>query len=145
MKGLFTICALVGALAVAPAAVAKTHNLSGPVEGDANARISMKVVVKKGQPKKVKAFAWQGLDGFCDDSFVGEQTGTTSLKTKPFPSPFRIFGSYDQAASPGDTVDISGTVKRKGKKIVRGLIAVSFDGGFCTAPPPERRSFTATK
>jgi hypothetical protein len=137
--------ALVGALVVPATAAGKTHKLSGPVEGDANATVSMKVVVKKGKPKKVKGFAWQGLDGFCDDTFAGEQTGTTSLKTGPFPSPFRIFGPYDQATSPGDVVDISGTVKQKGKKVIDGLIAVSFNNGFCTAPPLERRSFTATK
>ena len=105
----------------------------------------MKVVVKKGDAKKVKGFAWSGLDGYCDGAFAGEQSGTTELRTGAFPSPFRIFGPYDQATAPGDVVDISGTVKKKGKKVVDGLIAVYFDNCFCSAPPLAQRSFTATK
>jgi hypothetical protein len=133
------VCA--GALVVPAAATAKAHKLSGQVGGDPNATVSMKVVVKKGDAKKVKAFAWSGLDGSCG----GEQSGTTSLTTKAFPSPFRIFGPYQGATDPGDTVDIPGSVKKKGKKVVGGLIAVYYDGGFCTAPPLGQRDFTATK
>jgi len=139
------VLALVAALALPAAALGKTHKLSGTVGGDPASTVSMKVVVKKGNPKKVKAFAWSGLNGFCSGVPAGEQSGTTGLKTSAFPSPFRVFGSYDGAGGPGDVVDISGTVKKKGKKVVDGLIVVSFNDGFCSAPPLPSRSFTATK
>ena len=145
IKRLIPTCALVGALVLSATAGGKTHKLSGTVGGDTNAKVSMKVVVKKGKAKRVKAFAWEGLDGYCDGTFVGEQAGTASLSTKAFPSPFRVFGPFDQAGSAADVVDISGTVKASGKKVVKGLIAVHFNGGFCSAPPLNSRSFTATK
>ena len=51
----------------------------------------------------MKGFACQGLDGSCDDgSLVGEESGTFSGTTGAFPSPFRVFGPYDQAGSAGD-------------------------------------------
>lgn len=145
MKRLIPACALVGALVLPAAAVGKTNNLQGTVAGDPNGTVSMQVTVKNGKAKKVKGFAWQGLDGFCDGNFAGEQSGTFSGSTGAFPSPFRVFGPYDQAGSAGDVVDISGTVKKKGTQVVNGLIVVYFNGGFCSAPPLGLRSFTATK
>ncbi|HSJ16465.1 MAG TPA: hypothetical protein VK920_00050 [Solirubrobacterales bacterium] len=107
----------------------------------------MKVKVKNRKPKKVKDFGWEGLDGFCSGQPAAEQSGTLSQSTGLAAlNSFRIFAPYDQAASVGDVVDISGFVKRRGKK-VEGLISVSFDDGFCSAPVPSpgSGSFTATK
>lgn len=150
LKLLIPACALAGALALAPAADAgkktKTHKLTGSVQGDPNSKVTMKVKVKKGEPKKVKSFGWEGLNGFCDGTFVGEQSGTLSASAGLASlNDFRVFAPYDQAAQPGDVADISGFVKKKGKKVVDGLIAISFNNGFCTAPPLGSRSFTATR
>jgi len=158
MKCLIPVCALIGGLALAPAADAgkktKTHKLSGSVEGDPNSRVSMKVKVKKGTPKKVKDFAWENLDGYCDlddtvgaETFVGEQSGSLSTSVSAFPSPFRVFAPYDQATAPEEVADISGTVKKKGKKVDQGLIAIAFNHGSttCTAPRLGSRDFTASK
>ena len=76
VKRLIPACALAGALALAPAADAgkkksKTHKLTGSVQGDANSKLTMKVKVKRGDPKKIKDFTWQNLDGYCDGTFVG--------------------------------------------------------------------------
>jgi hypothetical protein len=152
LKLLIPACALIGALALAPGADAgkktKTHKLAGSVEGDANSKVTMKVKVKNRKPKKVKSFAWENLDGFCSGAPAGEQSGTLSQSTGLAAlNSFRVFGPYDQATSVGDVVDISGFVRRRGKKIADGLISVSFKDGFCSAPVPSpgSGSFTATK
>jgi hypothetical protein len=148
MKRLIPACALVGALVLPAVAAGKTNNLQGTVVGDPNGTVSMQVKVKKGKAKKVKGFAWQGLDGFCDGNFVGEQSGTLSQSTGLAAlNSFRVFGPYDQAGSAGDVADISGFVRQNGKKVVDGLISVGFNNGFCSAPVPSpgSGSFTATK
>src|SRR5918994_4377099 len=88
MKRLIPVCALAGALALAPAADAgkkktKTHKLTGSVVGDANSKLTMKVKVKNGDPKKVKNFTWENLDGYCTGSPAPEQSGTLSQSTGP--------------------------------------------------------------
>jgi len=90
----------------------------------------------------VKDFAWQGLDGFCDDTFAGEKSGALSGVAN---STRVDFGGFFRTATstPAESVDISGTVKRRGKKIVNGSIVVY--NGFCSAPPLGSRGFTATK
>jgi hypothetical protein len=137
---------LVGGLVLPSGAMAakkKVYELEGSVKGDTNSVVSMKTVVKKGKSPKVKDFAWSGLDGFCDGVASGEQSGsfkTTEVATDDF----RVFGPYDQALTDADVVDISGFVKKKGKKVTNGLIAVYFNDGLCSAPPLGSREFTAS-
>ena len=152
MKRLIPACVLAGALALAPAADAgkknKTHKLTGSVAGDANSKLTMKVKVKKGDPKKVKKFTWENLDGYCDGTFVGEQSGSYSGSTPVLGfGDFKLFTPYDQSTSAEEVVDIFGLVRKKGKRVKDGLIAVYFNFGSitCSAPPLGSRDFTATK
>lgn len=140
MKLLISLCALVGVLAGPSASEGKTYRLKGTVGGDSNGTVSMRVVVKKGEPRVVKAFAWQGLDGFCDDTFAGEQSGSLSRSARVlFRGNFRMATSFADKA-----ISITGVVRNKGRK-VRGTIELYFNNGFCNAPPLGRRTFTATR
>ena len=153
MKRLIPACALVGALVLAPVADAgkkktKTHKLTGSVVGDANSKLTMKVKVRKGDPKKIKDFTWENLDGYCDGTFVGEQSGSYSGSAPILGvGDFLAFGPYDQSSAPEEVAQIHGFVKKKGKKVTNGIIAVYFNFGSttCGAPPLEARDFTASK
>jgi hypothetical protein len=152
IKRMIPACVLAGALVLAPVADAgkkktKTHKLTGSVAGDANSKLTMKVKVKNRKPKKVKSFTWENLDGYCSGTPAAEQSGTLSQSTGlAAVNDFRVFGPYDQATSVGDVADISGFVRKKGKKIANGLISVAFNDGFCSSPVPfGNGSFTASK
>ena len=70
-----SVLALVGALLVPATATGAVYRLKGSVKGDANGTVSLKVVVKRGKPQRLKAVTYRKLDGFCDqDDSVGYET-----------------------------------------------------------------------
>jgi hypothetical protein len=135
VKYLVLPLALLGVLLVPATASAVEYKLKGTVKGDANGVVSMKVVVKKGQLQKIRAFTYSKLDGFCDqDESVGYETpagersgafgGSTTIRFGG------AFMDVRYGANP-QRVGIFGTVKQKGKKVT-GTVEVYFDR-FCKA------------
>jgi hypothetical protein len=61
------VAVLVGILALSSVAIADARSIkvSGGVEGDANAEVSMKIIKKNGKPRKVKKFKFTDLDHQC--------------------------------------------------------------------------------
>jgi hypothetical protein len=140
IKVLIPACLLLGALILPSAAPAKVHSLTGTVGSDQTATVSMRVVVKNGKPVKLKAFSWAGLDGFCDTTPAGEQSGSLLGSAKVL-----FGGNFRKAVTSGTySVNIFGKLKQKGKKVA-GTIEVFFNNGLCKAPPLGQRNFVATK
>lgn len=65
-RGIALAAGLACLLAIAPAAAAAVV-LEGGVRGDSNAKVSMTVVKRGGEPKRVTRFRFQRLDHSCTD------------------------------------------------------------------------------
>jgi hypothetical protein len=149
IRTLVVACVLVVALAVpalAPAAKKKTYSLSGPATGDANGKVSLKVVVKNGKPKKIKGLAYENLDAFCrvDESTMvpaGEFTGSAGTNLNP-PGiePGRLMQWFSYPENPSRQVTMNGKVSANGKT-AKGTIGV-FNNEECGAAEFD---FTAKK
>lgn len=126
------IAALVAALCsllAAPPAGASSVSLAGAVPGDANARISMKVVKRKGQPKSVRQLWFKRLDHECTD-------GVDREYSRQFPGRIEIgrllTGKYNffAAATPKSPEPlapggffVSGETKRSAQRVTVRRIA----------------------
>jgi hypothetical protein len=134
---------VVAGLVLLPAtAVGKELALKGRVAGDTNGAVSLKVVVERGKPKRLKAFAYRNLDGFCDqDDAVGYETPAGEQSRKLTGSTRADYGGAFQKwwyAQEPQRVEIFGKVRDRGRR-VRGAIRIYFQQA-CKA---EGR-FTAT-
>ena len=129
------ILALLAALLLPTAATGAVYRLKGKVKGDENGTVSLKVVVKRGKPQRLKAVTYRNLDGFCDqddsvgyETPAGERSGSLSGSTSiEFGGAFMgvRYGSNPQR------VGIFGKVRQRGKR-VKATIEVYFDR-FCKA------------
>ena len=127
---------------------AKVHELSGKIAGDANAKVSLEVVVRNREPRKVRNLVYKNIDTFCDqdaevgfETPVGDRSGKGGKNLGPrveFDNSFRWVSNPD---NPSRTINIVGKVKRRGKKVT-GLLEVYFnDFPACKA----EGNFVATK
>jgi hypothetical protein len=125
----------IAAVVFAGAAIAatKTHKLAGPVEGDANAKVKIQVVVKNGDPKRVKKLTYTNLDTFCDnddevgfETAVGDRSGSAGKNLGPKIEADKSFRWVSYPTDPDRTVNVVGKVKPSGKK-ASGLLEVFFN------------------
>jgi hypothetical protein len=125
----------IAAVVFAGAAIAatKTHKLAGPVAGDANAKVKIQVVVKNGEPRKVKKLTYKNLDTFCDhddevgfETAAGDRSGSAGKNLGPKIESDGSFRWVSYPTDPDRTVNVIGVVKQKGKK-VGGLLEVFFN------------------
>jgi len=120
-------------LLFAGVAAAGTHRLRGKVKGDANSRVSLKVIVKrkngKRRPTRVKSVRFSKVDFICPDSgTTGEKGGSfKSGKVRLIgPRGHRSYGfELDKTTSDGINISVTGTVNRRGTR-VRGSIEYTF-------------------
>jgi hypothetical protein len=140
------IVAALGAAGIAQAAKT-THRLEGPVAGDANASVAISVVVKNGEPRKVKGLRYENLDKFCDqddevgyETPAGETSGSAGKNIGPGIESDNSFRWVSNPSDPARSVNIVGKVKQHGKKVT-GLLEVFFNDEPCKA----EGKFTATK
>ena len=139
-RGLAVGGIVVLAVAAATAYAAKTtYELEGPVEGDANARVSLKVVVKDGKPRAVKGLRYENLDTFCDqdaevgyETPAGERSGSAGKNEGPRIESDNSFRWVSYPSDPSRSVNVVGKVKRHGKKVT-GLLEVFFNEEPCKA------------
>ena len=133
--GPLAVLALSAALLLPATAPAAVYKLKGKVKGDADGRVTMKVVVTRGDPKRIKAFRYRNVDGACDqDESVGYET-PTGARSGAFGGSTSIgFGGafMDVRYGPNpQRVGIFGKVRQKGKRVV-GTLEVYFDD-YCKA------------
>src|SRR5436190_8808535 len=130
---LVTLVAFVTLLCAAATALAATNRLRGRVKGDANSRVSLKVVVKKRhgvrRPTAVKPFKFSKVDYTCPDSGThGEKGGSfKSGKVRLIgPRGHRSYGfELDRTTSDGINIAATGTVNKRGTR-VKGSIEYTF-------------------
>jgi len=127
---LIAACALAAALVLPAAAAGAVHSLKGKVKGDANGTVTLKVVVKRGAPIRVRSISYSKLDGFCDqDESVGYETPagerSGALKGSARVEYGGAFMAIRYGPNPQRT-GVFGKVRQKGKK-VKATIEVYFD------------------
>ena len=138
IKRLGGLCLALGLLATPGAAEAKTYTLKGKVAGDADGTVSLKAVTSKsGKLKRLKAFRYANLDGFCDrDDQVGYESPDAAQTRKLRGSTKVYFGGAFQRpwyASEPQRVEFFGKVRKRGRRITaRGTVRVYFKR-FCKA------------
>jgi hypothetical protein len=120
---------------LAPSAMGESHNLSGKIHGDSDAKVSMEIVMGKGKPREARKLKFTNFDYTCDDGTSGKRTFVTkSVETR------------ERGGQEGFALDvvshdaewnITGNVADDGLK-VRGAVYFSFAGPadqFCTSKP----------
>jgi hypothetical protein len=132
----------------ADAAKKKSHKLEGRMSGDPNSSISITVVTRGGDPKRVKRLRYRNLDTFCDlddevgfETPAGDRSGSAGRNIGPgieFDNSFR-WVSFPQV--PPRQVNVVGKVKRRGKKVTGTIEVLDNEVPVCQA---EGR-FTASK
>jgi len=133
--GLVVLAVIVAAPGVAAAAKV-THTLEGAMVGDANSSVKLKVVVKNGEPSKVKALTYENLDAFCNEDGTtitpaGELSGNAGKALNRRVEFDNSFNWFSNPADPSRRVELFGKLKQKGKKAV-GTIGV-FANDTCAA------------
>jgi hypothetical protein len=140
--------ALVLLPAGADAAKTKSHKLEGRMVGDPNSRVSMTVVTRRGDPKRVKRLRYRNLDTFCDlddevgfETPVGDRSGSAGRNIGPGVELDNSFRWVSFPEDPPRQVNVVGKVKRRGKKVTGTIEVLDNEAPVCQA---EGR-FTATK
>lgn len=133
MRTRLIIGTLLATLAASAPAAASTRHFEGTFAGDADASIAMDVVVRHGEPRKVRDLMVTGLDYVCERGETGE-------RSVAFPE-MRVFDSardglrefqgevYDEAG----TSFLVGGLMRPSPRSVKGGLAFVFAGptGVC--------------
>lgn len=116
--GLAAVCLAVGLLAVPSTAAAGrvVHTLKGGIAGDANARVKMKVVVRNGDPRRVKGLSYRNLDADCNGTPAGQLSGSAGRNLGPGVEFDNSFRWVSFPANPPRQVNMVGKLKRRGRK-----------------------------
>jgi hypothetical protein len=115
------VCALVGVLLLPATAVAgkEVRTLKGGLVGDENSKLSLKVVLKNGKPKRVKGLKFENLDAYCSllgGAYVGELSGTGGKNLGPSVDPPPLGWSFYWVSYPTDPsrmIEMNGKLLRK--------------------------------
>lgn len=121
--------AALASLLLATAADGRVRKLSGGVKGDPNAKVSMKVVKRRGKPRKVKKFRFKNLDhrcGLTTREFDGKLPGKSRIDrvgiTRRYTFfEFVMFPSGVHAPNDQNNITATGQMRRNAKK-VKGTI-----------------------
>ena len=106
------------ALPAGASAARTTYTLKGKVDGDANSRVSVKVVVRNGQPQRLKGLTYRNLDSDCAAGELSGSGGKNLGASVEFNNSFR-WVSYPQGGS--RHVNMYGKVRRRGRRITATL------------------------
>jgi len=120
---------LLGCLTLVPNVGAATVSLTGAVRGDSNARVSMKIVLRGGQPKFVKRFMVKRLDHRCTDGVAREYSRTfpgriklNKLLTGRYVFFASILTRSTPPLAPGGYF-VSGATRRSARRVTNGNIS----------------------
>lgn len=124
-----------------------THKLTGKMVDkangsvDPNSKVSVKVVVKNGEPRRLKALRFDNLNGYCRDVADGPlyQTGEFSGVGGKNLSPrienngiFNWFSYPPDPPNPPRRVEFFGKIKKQGKRIDATLNVYNNASGQCS-------------
>lgn len=132
VKTRIVIGSLLASLVLAPSALASTRHLEGSFEGDADAAVSMTIVVRHGEPRKAKDITVTNLDYRCDGT--GETGGrSATFDDVPVFESARGGFEFEAEVSDGDAYFVIGGLMRRSVHRVTGGVAYYFDGpsGIC--------------
>ena len=116
MKKLALAAVVLAALAFPAIAAAKSIKLSGGVVKDPDSSVSLKVVVKDGQPQKLKAFRAENINVRCNGEF-GNLPGFTISGSIPVKSEGSFKVRLPNVNDPSEKLRVSGKVKKDGKVV----------------------------
>jgi len=111
-------------LAVAPASASAgrvVHTLKGKMANDPNSRVKVKVVVRNGDPKRLKGLEFKNLDAFCDDPPAGELSGKAGKNQGPGVEFDNSVRWVSFPANPSRHVNLVGKLRRHGRKLTGRL------------------------
>jgi hypothetical protein len=141
------VAVLVGILALSLVAIAdaRSTKVSGGVEGDANAKVSMKIVKRNGKPRKVKKFKVTDLDHRCGlvvREFDRQFPGNIKINRVGITNRFNFVGlvtppSGVPAPNDRNNLLVTGQMRRNAKKVT-GTV----DSTINLAPVPSAISNT---
>jgi hypothetical protein len=118
--------ALAAAAGVAGVAVAATNGLEGKIKGDSDSKVTAKVLIEDRVPTRVLDLKLRKVDFDCG----GGRILQGSIEA-PDRVPVRKNGNFETESK---DIDVKGTVKLKGRKIVGSFEAeVDFEGDSCDA------------
>lgn len=138
----FICLGFVAALLLLPvaAASASTTSLKGTVPGDANARVSMKIVKVRGTPRKAKRIVFRNLDHRCSDGSVRDLTvrlGQSRISKVGITSKYTFFDLNSPPSglpAPNNLNNLFVTGKlRRSAAVVRGTVDSTIR--FAPVPP----------
>jgi hypothetical protein len=148
MKGLISVCALVGTLAAPAAAGAAVHvyRLTGTVHAEGvpgTGKMSVKVVVRNGEPKRLRNLTYRNLPARCNVSDTplqpqyvpaGRVSGSGGANVGGGLEFDRSFRWVSYPSKPPRYVNMLGKVSGNGKRIFKGRIEVfNNTPGVCQA------------
>jgi hypothetical protein len=130
--------ALAVALALPTGAAAKVYTLNGKVKGDSNSDVSVKVVVRNGEPQRLKGLTYRNLDATCNVDGTttvpaGELSGTGGKNVGPS---VEVDNSFRWVSYPDDGaryVNMFGNLKKGGRLIKATLEVYDNDPAVCAA------------
>jgi hypothetical protein len=133
MKTKITILGtLVAFLTLSASAGASTRHFEGTFAGDDNATVSMNVVVRHGEPRRVRDLAVTDLDYSCTGGETGERS-VTFAPTAVFESARDGLFEFQSELNDTGTYFVIGGLMRPSLRKVKGGLAYVFDGpsGTC--------------
>jgi hypothetical protein len=132
MKTKLIIGTLLAAVAASTPAAASTRHLEGTFAGDADATISLDVVVRHGEPRRVRGLAVTDLDYRCAGGESGQRSVTFDEATI-FPSARDGLFEFQSELVDAGTNFVVGGLMRPSLRKVKGGLAYVFDGpsGAC--------------
>lgn len=143
MKKLIVPVLLVALVAVGTGSAlagSKKIRHSGELVGVADSKVTLRVSVRGGKPRKVSAFKATGVPTNCDGGkFVFELQALDPTKVTKKNNFKEVLKNSD-----GSKLTVSGTVKKKGKKVTGFLKTNRFAGGgeagTCKVPKTKFRT-----
>lgn len=128
---------------VSPAGGA-TRRLSADVRGDANARVSMKIISRRGTPRKVKALGYSRLDHQCSDGMPREYSDRVPGRIKITKPPFGAYTFFSLTSTETtEQIFASGNPNRRGRVVRDGEISATVRF-YDPSQPSQETSCTAS-
>lgn len=139
MKRASIVCLLL-LIAAAPAlAGSKKIRHTGTVVDLPESKVTLRISIKKGRPTKLSAFRARGVPARCENGeflFAFKSLNPTRITRK---------GNFKEALKnpDGSKLTISGTVRRKGKRVSGFIKTNDFDGDGMSCRVPKQQFRTA--
>jgi hypothetical protein len=144
-----------GAGSAERAAPSRAVALKGRVAGDSDGTVSMRIVIRRGVPRRVVGFVARKVDHACTDGVIREYTikFSAGMRIRPLLRGKYVFFASNTVASPAPLTPgyqfVSGDTRRSARRVTGGTLShtIRFPSNqpsgetSCTAGP----NFTASR